>query len=230
MIGVIVPAHDEAAAIAACLRSLWRASRHAGLAGEAVRIIVALDRCADGTGRIARRLGAQTLALRHGNVGLARDAAAQAALAQGARWIASTDADSQVPPDWLSAQLAMAADAFCGTVTVADWADYPPDVRAGFLARESRADGHPHVHGANLGVRADWYLRVGGFPPLPAHEARLFVQALERAGARIARRARPAVVTSARRDPRARNGFGDYLQQLERTLAPVLGASVPTGR
>ena len=120
-----------------------------------------------------------------------------------------------MPPDWLAAQLACGADAFCGTVRVADWLDFAPRVRAAFLAGEHYEDGHPHVHGANIGLSAAAYRAVGGFPALAAHEDRALLDALERRGCTIARHAHPAVVTSARRDARARQGFGDYLLAIE---------------
>ena len=61
------------------------------------------------------------LAVQARNVGLARQAGAQALLAAGARWLAFTDADSEVADDWLVAQLRhqqAGADAVCGCVTV----------------------------------------------------------------------------------------------------------------
>ena len=214
MIAVIVPAHNEEALIGACLRSIWSAAACAALGGEAVKVFVALDRCQDSTARIAASLGAELVA-GDGNVGHARAAAARAAIGAGARWIASTDADSQVPPDWIYGQLACAADAFCGIVGVQDWEDYAPHVQVAFDAGGLPGEAHPHVHGANLGVDSKWYLRCGGFPSLPAHEDVALVKALVTAGARIARLPQPMVITSARRDPRARHGFGDYLRRLE---------------
>lgn len=221
MIAVIVPAHNEARLIGACLQSISTAASCPKLAGEEVAVFVALDRCCDETATIASTLGAELVRV-NGNVGIARAAAARAAIEAGARWIASTDADSRVPPDWLSGQLEPSGDAFCGTVTVDDWEDYGPQVRAAFDASESRREDHGHVHGANLGIDARWYMRCGGFPPLPAHEDVALVHALVAAQARIARLPHPAVITSARRDPRARNGFGDYLRELDRAH-PMLG-------
>lgn len=214
MIGVIVPTHNEEAVIGVCLASIRMAADYAGLLGEAVQVFVALDRCHDQTAQIAASLGAKLVHVA-GNVGQARAAAADAAIAAGARWIASTDADSRVPPDWLFGQLASAADAFCGVVGVEDWEDYEKRVRVAFYAGEKHCEGHPHVHGANLGVDVGAYVRCGGFPPLPAHEDVALVQALVAAEARIARLPQPMVITSARRHPRVRNGFGDYLRQLE---------------
>lgn len=214
MIGVIVPAHNEAVLIASCLRSVWISAGCARLSGEAVKVFVALDRCRDDTAQIAASLGAEVVAA-DGNVGIARSAAARAAINAGARWIASTDADSRVPTDWISAQLACDADAFCGIVGVEDWGEYDPRVQAAFDACVRSREGHPHVHGANLGVDANWYERCGGFLPLPAHEDVALVNALVAAQARIARLPQPMVTTSARRNPRASEGFGDYLRHLE---------------
>lgn len=214
MIGVIVPAHNEEAVIAACLKSVRISASSGLLSGEAVKVFVALDRCHDNTARVAAGLGAELVAA-DGNVGFARAAAARAAISAGARWIASTDADSRVPPDWISGQLACGADAFCGVVDVNDWGDYGPRVQAAFHASAAHCEGHRHVHGANLGIDAAWYDRCGGFLPLPAHEDVALVHALVAAQARIARLPQPIVVTSARRNARAIDGFGDYLRQLE---------------
>lgn len=162
MIAVTIPAHNEADLIGKCLQSILVAAAHPHLVGERVEIHVALDRCSDGTGAIARAHGARTVAT-SGGVGIARAAAASAAIARGARWLAFTDADTCVPPDWLSAQLDCAADVFCGVVEVTDWHDFRPETRQAFLSKEIRRDGHPHVHGANLGMSVAAYVAAGGF-------------------------------------------------------------------
>jgi len=222
MIGVVIPAHNEEACIAACLASVRRAARCEALAGEPVEIVVALDRCSDRTAEIVAAFGVTAVALAVGNVGRARAAGVSTAITRGARWVACTDADTVVPPNWLSEQLAYGCDAFCGTVAVHDWLDYGAAVRRAFLAGQCEADEHPHVHGANLGMSTEMYQRCGGFPPLDAHEDVALVAALVEAGARIARKVVPAVITSARRQARARGGFADYLRALEATsLAPV---------
>lgn len=219
MIGVLVPAHDEETLIGDCLRAIQLAAACPRLRGEPVAVMVALDRCRDATAAICAGLRVPTVRLEARNVGQARAVAADALLRAGARWLASTDADTRVPPDWLSGQLACAADAFCGTVRVGDWLDHRPVVRDAFLAGEQYRDGHAHVHGANLGVSATAYSAVGGFPPHAAHEDHALVDALSAAGFAIARRDSPAVWTSARRDARARQGFGDYLLGLEEAAA-----------
>ncbi|CAM5244120.1 glycosyl transferase [Streptomyces spiroverticillatus] len=141
-------------------------------------------------------------------------------------WIANTDADSTVPPDWLAFQLARAAegwDAVVGTVAVDRRSAHKPRLAARHhrLYEVSRPPAgqpwqHPHVHGANLGVSARAYTAAGGFPPLALSEDHGLVDALERTRARLLRTADCPVTTSARTRPRARGGFGDHLAGLDR--------------
>ena len=222
MIGVVIPAHNEALHIGASVSAAMRASAHPALAGETVEVAVVLDSCTDATGAIAAGHGARILSLNARNVGLARAAGAQAMLAAGARWLAFTDADTIVSPGWLVDQLAQQADVVCGSIGVEDWALHGEhgDFLQEHLARTySDADGHAHIHGANLGMSADAYRRAGGFPPLACSEDVALVRALQCIGARIAWSAAPRVVTSARTDARARGGFGD-------TLLAVVAASL----
>ena len=214
MIGVVIPAHNEELLLEGCLASLARAARHPSLQGEEVRVLVVMDDCSDGTEHVARAWGVSTLRLEARNVGQARARGCEWLLARGARWLANTDADSHVRLDWLVAQLGLEADAVCGVVEVADWSPHSVHVRRRYESAYQDADGHSHIHGANLGVCARAYVRAGGFLPLPAHEDVALVEALRRTGARIAWSARPRVFTSARGDPRARGGFGDYLHSL----------------
>lgn len=214
MIAVIVPAHDEEAHLPACLSSIARARRDAALGGEPVAVVVVLDACRDGSRAIAAAHGVDTVELQARCVGTARALGAERALALGARWLAFTDADGRVPPDWLSGQLALGADAVCGTVEVDDWRGHTPAVIERFQALYRQRDGHRHVHGANLAVDAAVYRRSGGFLPLRAHEDVALVRRLEADGARIAWVCRPRVITSARRVGRAPNGFAACLDRL----------------
>lgn len=215
MIAVVIPAHNEARRLGHCLRAVQAAAKLAESAGHRVEILVVLDRCRDATAAVAQRYGVQTLTVDAGNVGLARRAGAQQMLEQGARWLACTDADSKVPPHWLCWQMHCAADAVCGTVHIERWQPWQDAaLRALYRSRYHAHEGHRHVHGANLGVCAAAYERVGGFPPLVAHEDVHLVRALQDSGARIVWTARNSVATSSRRDARAREGFGDYLSSL----------------
>lgn len=219
MLGIIVPAHDEAAHIGACVSAALRAASHAELLGEEVRVIVVADHCSDTTAQIAASLGAEVLTLNARNVGVARAEGAKHALDAGARWLAFTDADSLVAEDWLVRQLDCQADAVCGVISVRDWSPHLSAVREHFARTYIDADGHRHIHGANLGVSAHAYQRVGGFAPLETSEDVALVEALIADGAHIAWSASPRVVTSARTDFRARKGFGATLLEVSMDLS-----------
>ncbi|MEM5385849.1 glycosyltransferase [Paraburkholderia phymatum] len=214
MIGIMIPAHNEEELLADCLQAARVASAHPELHGETVRIVVALDSCTDGSAAIARCFDTHALTLDVRNVGKARAAGATALLVLGVRWLAFTDADSRVEPDWLVAQLALGAEAVCGPVTIDDWGAHDAMTRDAFYRAYLNADGHRHVHGANLGVSALAYCRAGGFPPLACSEDVALVGLLVATGARIAWSAAPRVVTSARIASRVKGGFGDTLTAL----------------
>jgi hypothetical protein len=140
-------------------------------------------------------------------------------------WIACTDADSQVPPQWLAHQITCAEggwDAVVGTVSVTHWPPHTPQLADRYLTLYHAGRPppgqppwrHPHVHGANLGVRASAYHSVGGFPSLAVGEDVALVQALERHDHRILRTDTCPVETSSRLHPRADGGFGDHLARL----------------
>lgn len=224
MIGIVIPAHNEAEHIGATLAAVLRAAAHPGLEGEVVRTLVVLDACDDATGAVATDLRVSTLAVQARNVGIARAAGASQLLDAGARWLAFTDADTIVSPDWLVNQLALDADVVCGSIAIDDWSAHGRHgefLRGHFARTYTDADGHAHIHGANLGVAADAYRRVGGFPPLACSEDVALVRALQASGARIAWSAAPRVSTSARAQARARGGFGDTL------LAVIAAAGLP---
>jgi len=230
MIAIVIPAHNEEEVIGIGIRAALVAAIDPRLEGEEVALFVVLDSCGDATAQIAAREGARTLSVCASNVGLARAMGADAAIALGARWLAFTDADTVVSPTWLADQLSLEADAVCGSVGVDDWSPhgiYASLLHAHFLRTYMDADGHRHVHGANLGVSAAAYRRAGGFRHLACHEDVDFVRALEAAGARIAWSAKPRVVTSARRHARAQGGFADALVHAMAPHLPIV--SEPLG-
>lgn len=215
MIGVVVPAHNEEALIARALRALQRSAQHGELAGEQVEILVVLDACSDGTVAIVQDLGIEHLSIEACNVGIARATGAQALIQRGARWLAFTDADSAVAPSWLARQLGLRTDAVCGVVEVDDWHGYSHEERCAYEAHYVDAEGHRHVHGANLGVCSRAYMRAGGFPPTASREDVGLVQRLVAAGATIAWTNTVRVITSARRVGRAPMGHAHFMQQLQ---------------
>ncbi|GLZ46383.1 glycosyl transferase [Actinomycetospora sp. NBRC 106375] len=234
-VGVVVPAHDEEELLADCLAGL-RAAAGAVRDRARVAVLVVADACSDRTEAIARRhhVGVRRLAAR--NVGRARAAGAATLLARRIPpvWLATTDADSVVPRDWLSAQLAArdaGADAWVGTVAVTDWAGLPHPVRHHYRAAYDdggSGDAHRHVHGASLGIAAEAYRAVGGFPPRATAEDVALVAALDRGGYRVLRDRAHPVVTSARTDGRAPDGFAGHLRALTRHVMPASPGSPPS--
>ena len=222
MIGIVVPAHNEEAVIAEALDALCIAASHPALCGEAVEVLLVLDSCDDDTETIALARGIRTQCVNMRNVGHARAIGAAQMLDKGARWLAFTDADTVVSPEWLVRQLELDADVVCGSIGVDDWSAHglhADAIREHFALTYHDVDGHRHIHGANLGVSAAAYVRAGGFSALACSEDVALVAALQASGARIAWSAAPRVRTSARADARARGGFGD-------TLLAVIAASV----
>lgn len=208
----MVPAHNEEDLLPACLAAL----------GEAMVVVVA-DACTDRTAEVARERGAVVLEVARRNVGAARAAGVRELLRRGATWVGTTDADTLVPPGWLTAQLREAAkgwDAVAGTVTVTDWSDHPSWRPA--VYNRHYAAGTP-VHGANLGFTAEAYLASGGFLPIPTGEDRALVAALDRTGHKVLHTSRLPVTTSARRHYRAPGGFGHLLTTLRDRPATEAG-------
>lgn len=219
MIGIVIPAHNEARRLGRCLKAALLAARYAGDAGHRVEIVVVLDRCTDSTAAVALRHGIETVAIEAGNVGEARRTGAAWMLDRGATWLACTDADSQVPLHWLVSQLGCGTEVVCGTVHVQRWEPWQKAaLRRLYHSRYDDKDGHRHIHGANLGVSAHAYALVGGFKALAAHEDVQLVRGLEALGVAISWSGQHSVATSSRRESRAREGFGDYLAELQKTL------------
>lgn len=215
LIAIIVPAHNEEDQIIDCVSALQVAARCPSLYGEQILIIVVLDSCTDTTPALAQQLGVTTISLNARNVGAARALGAQLALAAGARWLAFTDADTQVRPDWIFAQLAQKSDAVCGAVAVKDWGSYGQVKRNHYDASYNDEDGYRHIHGANFGVSASAYEQAGGFQPLQSSEDVALVEALLANGASITWSAAPRVFTSSRRLFRASGGFGAKVERVQ---------------
>ncbi len=235
--GVVLPIHDEEELVRAALDALDRAIDHA--VGSSVRVAVAivLDACRDGSRDVVMAWHRRALALgdsRHvdiseidvGNVGTARGVGCAALLDHwsGAPletiWLATTDADSEVPPDWITAQLRMRrerAQLWAGVVRVEDWADRLSGTAEAWL--RDYAEEHGPIHGANFGIDALLYLRAGGFEGLPTGEDRALFHRAVALGATVGYDPAIQVVTSARREARAPLGFAHALASIEAALA-----------
>lgn len=239
--GVVVPARDEQDHVERCLRRVVLALEH--LPADVVpALCVVLDRCVDDTAAraVAALVRARTLGgrppvsfLHNGDsrsVGALRDAGLRRALtvlaehagrpALSATWLLSTDADTQVGRGWALDHLRYAengADAVAGMADLDDPASLGPNARrryAGILAAGVHGDRHNHVYAANLGVRADAYLAVGGFPAVPSGEDHALCERLRAAGHHVVSPTDVRVRTSSRRHGRASGGLADLLRSL----------------
>jgi glycosyltransferase involved in cell wall biosynthesis len=237
-IAVVVPARNERTLLPACLDALAVA---ADTCAVPVRAVVVLDDCTDDSAAymadyMARRTDVTTVASSARCVGAARALGVDHTwstlpdIAPSRLWIANTDADSTVPPTWLTHQLQLAeagADLVLGTVDLA--CTGPPSAlhrtwrRA--YARRFHGSVHSHVHGANLGIRGSTYLAAGGWPEQSAHEDALLVRAVTACGtARVVTTRDAVVITSGRHRGRAPHGVAADLRRLARAV-PAEAAS-----
>lgn len=227
VVHVVVPARDEEALLPAHLSSLAGAVDllHRVRPGVAVSTTLVLDACTDGSADLARSAAGghpwlDLLTVDVGCVGKARAAGVERARAMHrgippARvWVASTDADSVVPPDWLAHHVGVAADGaglLTGTVRPTGLA---PDLLARWHDLHQLAEGHDHVHGANLGFTLAAYDAVGGFAPVPTGEDVDLVSRMRAAGLAWCASAAAPVLTSGRLVARAPEGFADFVAEL----------------
>jgi hypothetical protein len=166
--------------------------------------------------------------LRGSGVGALRDLGLRAVMERlsdhpaAGTWLLSTDADTTVPPDWVHAHLQQATDGVHAVAGLADLAA-TDHLAAGALWRyraivEHGLHGvtHHHIYGANLGVRADAYLTVGGFPAEGSGEDHGLWQRLAAAGYTLVQPVGIRVRTSARLRGRAEGGLAGLLRALHR--------------
>jgi len=220
-IGVVIPARDEEELLPRCLASVAAASRGLELPAR-VSVVVVLDSCADDSAAaaagtsLAQGLELHLLETAAGNVGAARAEGAAAALELGAEWIAGTDADTVVPACWLQTQVSLAAAGYgmvLGTV-VPDARDLDADHLALWQARHTLGEGHPYVHGANLGFSAEAYRAGGGFMPGTTGEDVDLAERIKAARVPWIATDWIRAVTSGRMAGRAPAGFSGYLRGL----------------
>lgn len=241
-VGVVIPAHDEAATIGACIANVHRSLGAAAFADAA--IVVVADRCRDGTAEAARTaLGPDgtVITTSAGSVGMARRVGTGRVLHDlhrrrpGQRhdhtWLLATDADTLVPLDWVRSHLCLAeagAAGVAGIVQVDTFAEHHASVADAFARSYAFHDdgSHPHVHGANLGVRADAYLSVGGWPELDTAEDHTLWSRLRHAGWPTVSSIEARVTTSGRLVGRAPEGFAGTLGSLA-SPGPAAAAAAP---
>jgi hypothetical protein len=221
-VGVVLPVHNEESLLPGALEALERAVNAVPPQYDR-RVAVVLDRCGDASALIAQTwgdwFGAIVLHRAYGNVGLARREGSEAVLASWPEtdpaqiWLATTDADSRVPQNWLTIQLesqASGAEMWAGRVRVAEKS-------ASVLRwRERYSEEEKPIHGASLGFNGARYLQLGGFREVPSGEDRDLHHRAVAAGLQISHDFRAAVITSSRRNGRAPNGFARVLGDFDR--------------
>lgn len=232
-IGIVIPAHNEAMTITQCLASVQSASELLSCTIKAT-VLVVLDSCDDDTLALVKSIKANNAQVKNRNdrsvsidyiccdyrcVGRVRDFGIRHTIASGATWIACTDADTVVEPDWLIQQIAHIkdnpTDMICGVVSVDSWRHLAAQTKADYMAHYQDKMGHRHIHGANLSFRAEAYLATGGFAPLPCHEDVDLVEKFKNKGYAITWSNRVRVITSSRLQARATEGFAAFLANLE---------------
>jgi hypothetical protein len=221
---VVVPARDEAGLLGRQLAALRTTLAHARQTRPALScsVTVVLDSCTDRSVEVVR-LFPEVHAVETGSgcVGTARRLGVEEARwthpSDPARtWVACTDADSEVPSRWLHTQLELAANGsqlVLGTVWP-DPRDLEPALLARWWARHHLRDGHPFVHGANLGFSLAAYDAAGGFRDLAGGEDVDLADRIKELGVRWAATSRIPVLTSGRLGGRAPAGFSAYLLSL----------------
>ena len=215
-IGVVVPARDEERRIGPCLAAVAAALQRAGR--PAVVCVVA-DRCRDTTAEQALAAGVDVVVNRGPltigdvrNLGFRRLVGRLGGVTER-MWLLGTDADTIVPTTWITDHLRYAesgAVAVAGAVDLDDPHLLPADALARYtrlVAARVAGSTHGHAYAANLGVRADAFLRVGGYPGVIVGEEHALLARLRHAGYRVLS---PTDVR-ARTTGRARGGLADLL-------------------
>jgi GT2 family glycosyltransferase len=258
---VVIPARNEEAALPAALDALrlQRKIDDTALPYDTYEVLVLLNNCTDTSLAVALEyaflhpelrlhIAERTLPTANAHVGTARHMLMEVACERlevldeteaGPRAILSTDADTEVAPDWIARNLAAleaGADAVGGVIHLraAELTSLDSRVRACYeqdrrlqalvahvesLYDPDPADPWPrHLQhfGASLACTCAIYRRSGGLPAVQPLEDVAFVDALRRVGARVRHAPEVHIHTSARLDGRAEVGLSGQLRYWRR--------------
>jgi glucosyl-3-phosphoglycerate synthase len=241
---VVIPARDEAPRIATCLRAL---ACQRDMPAGSYEVIMILDGCRDHTLKVVQQtvrpyqqFATHTIPLQQPRgVGRARRLGMDIAcrrlmsLEREDGLIATSDADTIVADDWLSAQIALTrsgATAIGGLIELDPTEQHALDPLT-LAARERSAAmrlvaaieqtagaapvEHPYFSGASLALTAAAYQRCGGLPARAALEDEALAHELARHGIAIHRPRHVRVRTSARTTGRAPRGLAQDLARAQ---------------
>ncbi|MGB3790327.1 MAG: glycosyltransferase [Phormidesmis sp.] len=253
---IIIPVRNEAKNLPAVIRALANQVDAKGdlLDQEQYEVLVLANNCTDSTVEVVKQLSAYYPLLQlHAievsipeeiaHVGKARQMAMDEAyrrlslIGRQNRIIASTDGDTEVAPDWISALLCefdRGADAVGGRIITrrSEAPDISPKVSLYYLRRVAHAyisaqiecfldpqthdcwPRHFQYCGANMSVSADMYGYIGGLPLVKNEEDMALYRRLKLADAKIRHSLDVRVLTSARRVGRATGGLSELLETL----------------
>ena len=235
-LGVVLPVHNEEDLLGAALNSLQDAFTFICRWRIDLQLVIVLDSCTDSSAQIVEQWHHRrqtesnspevtvVTSERH-NVGFARGLGCATLLDTWNRldpatiWIATTDADSRVPKEWLKAQVIqheLGVGLWCGRLSVNDWSSRQEGTSEQWQ-REYEKEADP-IHGTSLGCNAELYLASGGFRPIESSEDRDLCRSLQAMGTVVHFDSSVPVVTSARRDARAPLGFAHALCKVEEHL------------
>jgi glycosyltransferase involved in cell wall biosynthesis len=237
---VAIPVRDEAKRIGNCLAALSRQSLPPS------HVVVLLNNCSDGTAAVVKALPETSYQLHILERQLA-GSAASAGIARGMSLhhaaslirdglILTTDADGEVPADWIELNvdaIEKGADAVCGRAII-------DPIEAFFIPQHLHDDDarevayvqildqirsivlpdpadpwprHQEESGASLAVTASIFRRIGGVPRLPSGEDRALIASLRMIDARVRHDPRISVVVSGRIEGRARGGMAETMRR-----------------
>lgn len=188
-ISFVVPAHNEAANIEACIGAIYRAAPEA-------EVVVVADACSDSTAERARCLGALVVEVNHRHIAATRNSGARAARGDNLFFV---DGDTRVTPEVVNAALgALGAGAAGGGALFRFDRPVPfyaliAEKLAGLFCLVSQMSG-----GCILYCRRSTFERLGGFnQQLYAGEELDFAQRVKKIGR--FRVVPHAVITSGRK-------------------------------
>jgi GT2 family glycosyltransferase len=242
---VAIPVRDEAERIGGCLAALARQSVSAD------HIVLLLNNCTDRTAEVLKNLPRARHRLHiiecrlNGSLasaGCARALAMKraASLVDSSRnteaVILTTDADAEVPANWIEANLRaidQGSDAVCGMAVIDPrealmiprhlHEDDAREVGYGRLLDEiasillpDPADPwprHTEDSGASIAITASMLRRVGGMPRMPSGEDRALIRRLRLIDARVRHDPQISVVVSGRTEGRAQGGMADTMRR-----------------